>query len=88
MLFGLKNAPALFQHLMQHILMVLNPTDGPDFVWMMSLCFQVTTWNLIVLQWFASAGLKLKLKVSSYLPILGPPPNPWEYFLINIFKSN
>ena len=31
MLFGLTNAPSVFQHLMQR-LMGLNPTEGPDFV--------------------------------------------------------
>ena len=30
--FGLKNAPADFQCLMQRVLMGLNPDQGPDFV--------------------------------------------------------
>ena len=30
--FGLCNGPAVFQRLMQRVLMGLNPTDGPDFV--------------------------------------------------------
>ena len=32
MTFGLKNAPGVFQHLMQRVLMDLNPKSGPDFV--------------------------------------------------------
>ena len=30
--FGLTNAPAVFQRLMQYVLMGLNPEEGPDFV--------------------------------------------------------
>ena len=30
--FGLTNAPAVFQHLMQRVLMGLNPPEGPDMV--------------------------------------------------------
>ena len=30
--FGLINAPAVFQHLIQEVLEGLNPEGGPDFV--------------------------------------------------------
>ena len=30
--FRLTNAPAVFQHLMQQVLLGLNPEDGPDFI--------------------------------------------------------
>ena len=29
---GLKNAPAMFQRLMQRVLMGLNPDEGPSFI--------------------------------------------------------
>ena len=32
MAFGLKNAPAVFHHLMQRVLMGFNPDQGPDFI--------------------------------------------------------
>ena len=32
MVFGLMNAPSVFQRLMTHVLMGLNPTDDSDFV--------------------------------------------------------
>ena len=32
MMFGLMNAPSVFQRLMTHVLMGLNPTDDSDFV--------------------------------------------------------
>ena len=30
--FGLTNSPAVFQRLMQRVLVGLNPEDGPDYV--------------------------------------------------------
>ena len=30
--FGLKNAPGVFQHLMQQVVSAVNPSSGPDFV--------------------------------------------------------
>lgn len=30
--FSLTNVPAVFQHLMQKVLMQLNPDEGPEFV--------------------------------------------------------
>jgi len=65
--FGLKNAPALFQRLMQRVLMGLNPSDGQDFVsalddmLMFSETFNEHLAHLaLVLERFANAGLKLK----------------------------
>ena len=66
--FGLKNAPALFQRLMQRVLMGLNPSDGHDFVsvYLDDVLVFSETFNshlehlALVLQRFASAGLKLK----------------------------
>jgi len=66
--FGLKNAPAVFQRLMQKVLMGLNPEDGPDFVsvyldnvLIFSDTFEAHLVHLRqVLQRFQTAGLKLK----------------------------
>ena len=66
--FGLKNAPAVFQRLMQRVLMGLNPPEGRDFVsvylddvLVFSDTFESHLEHLaLVLQRFAAAGLKLK----------------------------
>ena len=66
--FGLKNAPAVFQRLMQKVLMGLNPEEGPDFVsvylddvLIFSDTFDTHLDHLNqVLQRFQMAGLKLK----------------------------
>ena len=66
--FGLKNAPAVFQRLMQKVLMGLNPEEGPDFVsvylddvLIFSNTFEAHLDHLRrVLQRFQTAGLKLK----------------------------
>ena len=66
--FGLKNTPAVFQRLMQKILMGLNPEEGPDFVSVylddvivFSDTFETHLEHLQqVLQRFQAAGLKLK----------------------------
>ena len=66
--FGLKNAPAVFQRLMNKVLMGLNPENGRDFVAVylddviiFSDTFEDHLEHLkLVLQRFAAAGLKLK----------------------------
>ena len=66
--FGLKNAPAVFQRLMQHVLAGLNPVDGPNFIsvylddiLIFSETFEAHLEHLsCILQQLISAGLKLK----------------------------
>ena len=66
--FGLKNAPAVFQRLMQRVLMGLNPEEGPDFVSVYLddvLVFSETLEGHLrhlcsVIERLAAAGLKLK----------------------------
>ena len=66
--FGLTNAPAVFQRLMQRLLMGLNPASGPDFVTVYiddSLVFSPTlethlTHLQAVIERSSGAGLKLK----------------------------
>ena len=66
--FGLTNAPAVFQRLMQRLLMGLNPASGPDFVAVYIddvLVFSPTveehlTHLQAVIERINGAGLKLK----------------------------
>ena len=66
--FGLTNAPAVFQRLMQQVLMGLNPPNGPDFVTVYIddiLVFSKTLKDHMahlqsVFQRLASVNLKLK----------------------------
>ena len=66
--FGLTNAPAVFQRLMQRVLVPLNPSTGPDFVSIYLddiLVFSPTLTEhmrhlKIVLEKIAEIGLKLK----------------------------
>ena len=66
--FGLKNAPAVFQRLMQRVLMGLNPDKGPSFVSVYLddvIVFSETLEDHLehlrkVMKRFVKAGLKLK----------------------------
>jgi len=66
--FGLRNAPAVFQRLMQNDLVGLNPEDGPDFVSIYIddiLIFSETLEDhlehlRLVIERLVSAGLKLR----------------------------
>jgi hypothetical protein len=70
--FGLTNAPAAFQHLMQRVLMGLNPEEGPDFLAVYTddhdvLLFSRTLENhlkqlAMVMDRLQEVGLKLKPK--------------------------
>ena len=66
--FGLKNAPAVFQRLMQRVLMGLNPEEGPSFVSVYLddvIVYSETLEDHLkhlqrVIERFMKAGLKLK----------------------------
>ena len=66
--FGLTNAPAVFQRLMQQVVVPLNPSTGPDFVSVYLDDILVFSRSLkehmlhlkIVLEKLAEVGLKLK----------------------------
>ena len=66
--FGLKNAPAVFQRLMQRVLMGLNPEEGPSFVSVYLddvIVYSETLEDHLkhlqrVMERFMKAGLKLK----------------------------
>ena len=66
--FGFKNAPAVFQRLMQRVLMGLNPDEGPSFVSVYLddvIVFSETLEDHLehlrkVMERFWTAGLKLK----------------------------
>ena len=73
--FGLRNAPAVFQRLMECVLQGLNPEDGPDFVsayiddvLVFSATFEEHVRHLsLVLQALIEAGLKLKLSKCRFI---------------------
>ena len=65
--FGLTNAPAVFQRLMQQVIIPLNPATGPDFVSVYLDDVLVFSRNLedllhlkAVIEKLADVGLKLK----------------------------
>lgn len=82
--FGLKNAPAVFQRLMQQVLRDLNPDDGPAFVsvYIDDLIFSESLEDHVmhlkmmhlkmVLERLTTAHLKLK-PAKFYLPRSGAP---------------
>ena len=73
--FGLMNAPATFQRMMQKVLMGLNPPDGPDFVSVYVddvLVFSDTLGEhlqhlRLVIDKLQGAGLKLKPSKCSFV---------------------
>ncbi len=73
--FGLCNAPAAFQRLMEQVLRGLNPEDGPDFVFAYMddvLIYSETLEEYLqhlslVLKTVTKAGLKLKLSKCKFL---------------------
>ena len=73
--FGLTNAPAVFQRLMQRVLMGLNPAEGPDNVTVYIddiLIFSRTSEDHLqhlhsVLKRLKEAGLKLKLQKCHFI---------------------
>lgn len=78
--FGLKNAHAVFQRLMQQVLRDLNPDDGPAFVSVYIDDLLIFSESLedhvmhlkMVLERLTTAHLKLK-PAKFYLPRSGAP---------------
>ena len=72
--FGLRNAPAVFQRLMQHILMSIYPQTGPTFVsaYLDDIIFSQSFTDHLnhirqVIQCIADTGLNFKLSKGHFI---------------------